>query len=91
MKNGFVDDVRINMVFNEAEYAKLVSCLTELSLALKDSKVIDKELALYLYTIPQMIQNAYLSFSKENEKPEIAMKLEDAWIDLDALVIDCLS
>ena len=88
VKNSFVDEIRTNMVFNEDAYIGLTSSLDELSNELKNNSFIDKELALYLYTIPQMIQNAYMSL--EN-KSEIAFRLEGAWIELDALVIGCLS
>lgn len=54
-------------------------------------KEIDKELALYLYSIPQMIRYAYDSFNGEIDKNELALKLEEAWIELDALVIEVLS
>lgn len=89
--NNFVNDVRINMIFNKNEYNELISGLEDLSNYMKNKTIIEKELALYLYTIPQMIRNAYDSFDKRKNKPELALKLEDAWIELDALVIDCLS
>ncbi|MBJ6531668.1 hypothetical protein JGT31_24360, partial [Enterobacter hormaechei] len=57
--NDFVNNVRINMVFNDEQYNDLVSSLDELANLLKNNNSIDKELALYLYTIPQMIRNAY--------------------------------
>ncbi|WJM81156.1 hypothetical protein [Pectobacterium brasiliense] len=91
IKNSFVDEIRTNMAFNEDAYVGLISSLGKLSNELKNNDFIDKELALYLYTIPQMIRNAYVSFDGKENKPEIAFRLEDAWIELDALVIDCLS
>ncbi|ELQ6018902.1 hypothetical protein SM104_004119 [Cronobacter sakazakii] len=91
VKNGFVDEVRIKMVFNEIEYNNLVSALNELSILMKKEKTIDKELALYLYSIPQMIRYAYDSFDEISDKNDLAVKLEDAWIELDALVIEVLS
>ncbi|MBT0647362.1 hypothetical protein KJJ93_30685, partial [Escherichia coli] len=54
--NDFVNNVRINMVFNDEQYNDLVSSLDELANLLKNNNSIDKELALYLYTIPQMIR-----------------------------------
>ncbi|AOR62953.1 hypothetical protein [Pectobacterium wasabiae] len=91
IKNSFVDEIRTNMAFNEDAYMGLISSLGELSNILKGSDFVDKELALYLYTIPQMIRNAYVSFDGKENNPEIEFRLEDAWIELDALVIDCLS
>ncbi|MCU6228172.1 hypothetical protein [Enterobacter cloacae] len=89
--NGFVNNVRINMAFNDEQYNDLVSRLEELANLLKNNDSIDKELALYLYTIPQMIRNAYASFEKVENKPDLVFKLEDAWVELDSLVINCLS
>ncbi|EFC4196327.1 MULTISPECIES: hypothetical protein [Escherichia] len=89
--NNFVNDIRINMNFNNDEYNELVSSLEKLANYMKNETIIDKELALYLYTTPQMIRNAYASFDKWENKPELALRLEDAWIELDSLVINCLS
>ncbi|EQC2552505.1 hypothetical protein ACY3NT_004419 [Enterobacter sichuanensis] len=89
--NGFVNNVRINMVFNDEQYNDLVSSLEVVANLLKNNESIDKELALYLYTIPQMIRNAYASFEKMENKPDLVFKLEDAWVELDSLVINCLS
>ncbi|EOC5727101.1 hypothetical protein ACI5CP_002661 [Cronobacter turicensis] len=81
----------MKMVFNEIEYNNLVSALNELSILMEKEKTINKELALYLYSIPQMIRYAYDSFNGEIDKNELALKLEEAWIELDALVIEVLS
>jgi hypothetical protein len=89
--NNFVNEIRISMNFNVDEYNKLISNLKILSCLLKNERFIDKELALYLYEMPQMIRNAYASFDKCENKPEIALSLEEAWIELDSLVINCLS
>ncbi|EBD3740467.1 hypothetical protein CRZ11_21730 [Salmonella enterica] len=89
--NNFVNEIRINMNFNNDEYNELISSLENLAICMKSERVIDKDLALYLYTIPQMIRNAYAGFDKWEKKPELALRLEDAWIELDALVINCLS
>ncbi|EOC0004358.1 hypothetical protein ACRXLK_003624 [Cronobacter turicensis] len=79
----------MKMVFNGIQYNNFISALNELSILMK--KEIDKELALYLYSIPQMIRYAYDSFNGEIDKNELALKLEEAWIELDALVIEVLS
>ncbi|EPS2710266.1 hypothetical protein ACTEV4_004233 [Cronobacter turicensis] len=81
----------MKMVFNEIEYNNLVPALNALSILMKKEKTIDKELALYLYSIPKMIRYAYDSFNGEIDKNELALKLEEAWIELDALVIEVLS
>lgn len=91
INNHFVNEVRVNMNFNNDEYNELVSSLEDLANHMKNKKIIDKELTLYLYTIPQMIRNAYANFDKWENKPELALRLKDAWIELDSLVINCLS
>ncbi|PHM22164.1 hypothetical protein [Xenorhabdus innexi] len=89
--NNFVDEIRMSLSFNEQEYQKLVTSLAKLAEIMSEENTIDKELALYLYSIPQIVHNAYASFDGKENKPEIAMKLEEAWIELDALSIECLS
>lgn len=91
INNNFVNKIRINMDFNNDEYNELISSLESLAICMRNERVIDKDLALYLYTIPQMIRNAYAGFDSWEKKPELALRLEDAWIELDALVISCLS
>ncbi len=46
---------------------------------------------LSLYSIPTIVRNMFLSFSRIEDAPDIALKLEDAWVELDALVMECLS
>lgn len=79
------------MQFDEPAYEDLVACLRALAAELASTRQIDKELALCLYTIPQIIQNLYLSFDQCETSPPIADRLEEAYIELDALVIECLS
>ena len=92
MSNTFVDKVRIQMVIDEEEYDILRDLLNLLSLELRIEQVIDKELALILYSMPQMIRNAFLSFQYHNvQVTDLVSRLEDIWIELDELVIQCLS
>jgi len=78
------------MYFDEKEFHDLVKALNDLAVELKKIDCIDKELALYLYSIPQIVRNAFLSFDGKEDNAGIANKLEDAWIELDALILDCL-
>ena len=59
------------MIFNDEQYNDLVSGLEKLANLLKNNESIDKELALYLYTIPQMIRNAYESIKDKNTISQI--------------------
>lgn len=78
------------MVFDENEFRNLCAALRLLATELENQSSIDKELALHLYSIPLITRNMFLSFDGDDPKPEIAAKLEDAWVELDALVNGCL-
>lgn len=92
MTNTFIEKVRNQMQIDEQQYKELCESLEKLAAEWKNKKDIDKELALFLYSAPQIIRNIFLSF-KEHSKPvpDIAKKLEDIWVELDALVIECLA
>ncbi|HRD63351.1 MAG TPA: hypothetical protein PLZ93_16960 [Nocardioides sp.] len=87
----FIDVLRQEMRFDEDEYARLVVHLEGLAQVMKTRGSLDKELALHLYLIPQMTRNAFLSYTDRTRDSAIASQLEDAWVDLDALVIECLT
>lgn len=89
LQNTFVFNVRTRMWFDEHEYQALLSNLTVLSQQLRTMTTLDKELALCLYTLPQSIRNIFESFTQQ-PLPDIALRLEDAWLELDALVLTCL-
>lgn len=61
LNNKFVDKVRNEMIIDENEYKALREMLIMLSDELKAEQVIDKELALILYSMPQMIRNIFIS------------------------------
>ncbi len=90
LKNTFIDQIRINMHVDESEYAKLCAALRELAISWRGRPLIEKELALELYSMPLMVRNTYLSFNKDDTKKlEIVNRLEDIWVELDELVTDC--
>ncbi|KOP78715.1 hypothetical protein AMS59_10200 [Lysinibacillus sp. FJAT-14745] len=90
LSNTFVDKVRNQMEIDEEEYRELIEILTNLSDELKSQKVIDKELAMTLYSMPQIIRNVFQTYEEHNGKAtEFGNKLEDIWIDLDAMVLEC--
>lgn len=76
--NKLVDKVRNEMVIDENEYNALRERLTMLSRELKAEQVIDKELALILYSMPQMIRNIFLSCTAHHvQDSKLANRLED--------------
>jgi hypothetical protein len=92
LSNTFVDKVRNQMEIDEAEYQELIEILSNLSDLLKSQKVIDKELALILYNMPQIIRDVFLTYEEHNGKAtKFGNKLEDIWIDLDAMVLECFT
>ncbi|MCP4897532.1 MAG: hypothetical protein GY906_11220 [bacterium] len=91
LSNSFVDGVRIRMEVDRSEYDSLCQSLAELSVEWQGSSAIDRELALFLYSAPQIIRNAHLSFTRHDPMPAVAVELEDIWIELDRLAIACLS
>jgi hypothetical protein len=92
LNNSFVDKVRSEMKVDEEEYRALKELLMELIVELKKEEVIDKELALILYSMPQIIRNTFLSLETDDEEvSDLTNMLEDIWIELDELVIECLS
>lgn len=92
LKNSFVNKLRIEMQFDDNEYEELCDLLRKIINMVKNDKSIDKELMLTLYSTPQVVQNIFSEFSKNHAiDEEFTIKLEDAWIELDQLVIDILS
>ena len=92
LKNFFIHKLRIELKFDDNEYEELCDLLGKLSDMVKDDRSIDKELMLTLYSGPQVVYNIFRQFSGGNTMDEeFIMKLEEAWIQLDQLVIDILS
>ena len=58
---------------------------------MRTATVIDKDLALNLYALPQIVRNMSLAYAGPTaSRPDRFDRLEDAWMDLDALVTECL-
>lgn len=88
---AFGNNVRLTLAYEDVEFDRLRRVLTELFDVLRHDTVIDKDLAGYLYSLPQIIRNMLLSYHGPlAERPELFDRLEDAWVELDALVLDCL-
>jgi len=92
LSNPFVDKVRVEMSFDEEAYCRLRADLEALAFELRGSRTLDRELALALYSIPSMIRNAFLSFAGHPAAlAPVVSHLEDAWMELDSLVTECLA
>lgn len=87
----FAQAVRMNRDYDDEQFGCLKELLSNLASELNDQDVLGKDLALNLYTLPQIVRNMFLTYDGPVEsRPERFNRLEDAWIDLDALVIECL-
>ncbi|MDO1510416.1 MULTISPECIES: hypothetical protein [Neisseria] len=86
--NNFINQLRQNMVFDETSYQDLLNILEKLKIHLKNKDVIKKELAAYLYEIPKIVFIWHQNLSNDlNYKNKIIInQLEDAWVELDALI-----
>ncbi|NHZ91280.1 hypothetical protein F2P45_20005 [Massilia sp. CCM 8733] len=87
----FAFTVRMTRLYEDAELDRLKGLLSELADVLQHETVIDKDLVGSLYTLPQVVRNMFLSYDgPPTVRLEQFARLEDAWVDLDALVLDCL-
>lgn len=91
INNHFVDKIRETMEIDEEEYLRLRNALICLAEEWKNVKYIDKELASYLYAIPLMVRNEFLSLKEVSKNESFCDRLEDIWIELDDLVATCFS
>jgi hypothetical protein len=87
LENQFIYDLRNKFEINANELIRLKNSLIKLKAIWAEKTSIDKELMQVLYGIPMVIlfqveRNEY----SENEKKF----LEDAWIDIDNLIMECL-
>jgi len=91
LSNTFVDSIRSELRFDDAEYEELCVLFAKLAETLRTERAVEKELALLLYSAPQMVRNAFLSLATQDRSSlKLSEKLEDAWMKLDALVLKCL-
>lgn len=87
----FAQAVRMNRDYDDEQFETLKKFLSKLAYELSDKEFLDKDLALNLYTLPQIVRNMFLTYDGPiDTRPERFTRLEDAWIELDELVIECL-
>ena len=90
LSNNFVEKLRIEMVFDQEAFDSLQKDLDRLSQIQKERVSVNKELMLALYSLPLVVRNLHIELAKRNPGLELTSKLEDAWIELDHLVTECL-
>jgi len=89
LNNRFVERLRTEMVIDQNEYRPLCEALKDLANAWKGVPYIDKELMQDLYVLPQITRNVAQSLVEH--QPEMAQKMEEMVLELDALILDCLT
>ena len=87
-KNEFIEKVRMNIEFDKKAYQDLLKTLKEIKNILHNQNTIEKRLASNLYEIPKL---TYVWYNKLKDNPNyknrfIMNQLEEAWIELDALI-----
>lgn len=91
INNHFVDKLRESMEIDEEEYLRLRNALICLAEEWKNAEYIDKEVVSYLYAIPLMVRNEFLSLKEVSKNNILCDRLEDIWVELDDLVANCFS
>jgi hypothetical protein len=88
LRSKFVDRLRTEMVIDQNEYQPLCEALKELAVEWRGVSYIDKDVAQDLYVLPQITKN--VAQSLVSYQPEMARKIEEMAMELDALILDCL-
>jgi hypothetical protein len=87
----FALTVRMNLDYEDEQFDKLKGLLSDLAKEMRTATAIDKDLALNLYALPQIVRNMSLAYAGPTaSRPDRFDRFEDAWMDLDALVTECL-
>ena len=89
LNSRFIDLLRTEMVIDQNEYRPLCEALKELAEAWGGISYIDKEIVQDLYVLPQITKNVAESLTPH--QPDMARKIEEMAIELDALILDCLA
>jgi hypothetical protein len=76
------------MLIDQKEYNPLCEALKDLAEEWKEVSHVDKQLMQDLYVLPQITKNVAESLAQH--QPEMAEKIEEMAMELDALILDCL-
>jgi hypothetical protein len=91
LNNGFIECLQSKARVDEEAYRELCLLLDVLAVELRRYPLIDKELAYILYCIPLVARNALDSLQRHFSPTEVLLRVEVAWLELDARVAECLS
>lgn len=87
LQNPFIDRLR-DLQVDEDAFRDLTAALRRLAGAWKGQPLVDKEIASDLYVVIQVTRNM-LETLRAHGSPD-ADRVEEMWIDLDDLVLECL-
>lgn len=87
----FSYELRMNLHYDKLAFDKLISTLKQLSLLLKNESAIPKALAQDLYVTTNVIRNSLDWLKVHKPDSQLTDNVENAWIDIDNLIIECLS
>lgn len=89
LQNQFLEKLRNEMVVDRKAYEALCQSLKELEQEWKNASNIDKELAQELYVLAPVTKN--MADSLTGHQPHLAREISGLAVELDALVLNCLS
>lgn len=89
IKNDFVNRLRMELVIDSNEYNKLCGLLRSLAVEWRHELLVDKRIVQELYVLPTIVRGVASVFAASN--PSRAAEIEDLAIELDALILECLS
>src|SRR5688500_9093876 len=87
--NQFIEKLRNEMVVDKTAFATLCQSLKDLAQEWKKADNIDKELVQELYVLAPVTKN--VADSLRGHRPELARELAEMAVELDSLVLNCLS
>lgn len=89
LRNPFVDRLRLERVVDEAAYRALCDALARLAQAWKGERLVDREVVQDLYVLAPITRNMADPLRKRS--PEVADRVEEMAMEIDALVLECLA
>ena len=92
LSNRFIYIMRIEARIDEQEYAKLCDSLRRLAAEVRGQRSLRRDVAQVLYVTPQFIHSTLLRARAPGSPfSNLTDRLEEMWIEVDAIVLDCLA
>jgi predicted metal-binding protein len=91
LANELALTIRTESRVDEDQWEELRHLLQLLAKEWQSAESVDKELVECLYTTSQALRNSFVAHSQLEPRTALADRLEDLWVDVDALVLECLT